>query len=76
MRLMEFKMERQGLVEVGEEVEITEGKLPSSYYYTLEPAVAMSANFQFRERLTSRSGIVKEIKETDRGFFVVVEFDE
>lgn len=76
MRLMEFKMEREGLVEVGEEVEITEGKLPSSYYYTLEPAVAMSANYQFRERLISRKGIIKEIKETDRGFFVVVEFDE
>ncbi len=76
MRLMEFKMEREGLVEVGQEVEISEGKLPSSYYYTLEPAVAMSANYQFRERLQNRKGIVKEIKETDRGYFVVVEFDE
>lgn len=76
MRLMEFKMEREGLVTEGQEVEISEGKLPSSYYYTLEPAVAMSANFQFRERLKSNKGIVKEIKQTDRGFFVVVEFDE
>lgn len=76
MREMEFKMEREGLVEVGQEVEISEGKLPSSYYYTLEPAVAMSANYQFRERLQSTKGIVKEIKETDRGYFVVVEFDE
>lgn len=76
MREMEFKMEREGLVEVGQEVEITEGKLPSSYYYTMEPAVAMSANYEFRERLQSRKGIVKEIKETDRGYFVVAEFDE
>lgn len=76
MREVEFKMEREGLVEAGQEVEITEGKLPSSYYYTLEPAVAMSANFQFRERIKSRKGIVKDIKETKRGFFVTVMFDE
>ena len=76
MREMEFKMEREGLLQVGDKVTVTEGVLPSSYYYTLEPAIAMSANFGFSERIKSTKGIVKDIHETPRGFFVTVEFDE
>ena len=72
MREMEFKMEREGLVEEGQEVEITEGKLPASYYYTLEPAVAMSANYQFRERLKTRKGIVKQVRQAVA--FIVVDY--
>ena len=33
-RTMEFKMERQGLLEIGQEITVTEGVLPSNYYYT------------------------------------------
>lgn len=76
MRRMEFKMERPGLVQEGQEVNVTEGQLPMSYYYTITPAVAMSGNYQPYERLKSRKGRVKEIKETPRGYYVVVEFDE
>ena len=76
MREMEFKMERQGLVKVGDEIEVTEGQLPMSFYYTIVPAVAMSGNYPIYGRLQSRKGIVKEIRHNDRGFYIVAEFDE
>ena len=66
-------MERENLVKEGDEVTITEGVLPSAYYYTINPAVAMSGNYVFRERLKSRKGVVKEIKHNDKGYYVVVE---
>lgn len=75
MRSMEFKMERQGLLEVGQKVTITEGLLPSNYYYVIDPSLAMSGNFPFRERLLAREGVVTDIKENERGFYVTVEFE-
>ena len=76
MRQMEFTMSRPNLVKPGDEVDITEGKLPSSYYYTIEPAVAMSGNYSTPDRLKSRHGVVKEVGETSRGYYVLAEFDE
>lgn len=76
MRQMEFKMERTGLLEVGDVLPVTEGRLPTSYYYTLGKAYAMSANYGFAERLTSKEGKVVSVNETPKGFFVTVEFDE
>ena len=76
MRQMEFKMERTGLLKEGDILPVTEGRLPTSYYYTLGKAYAMSANYPYAERLKSREGKVVEIKETSKGFFVTVEFEE
>ena len=76
MRKMEFKMERTGLLQEGDVLAVTEGKLPNSYYYTLGNAFAMSANYTFRERLKSSEGKVLQITETPKGFFVTVAFEE
>ena len=61
---------------MGQVLPVTEGKLPTSYFYTLGKAYAMSGNYTFRERLKSKEGKVVDIKETPRGFFVTVEFEE
>ncbi len=69
-------MERMGLVEIGQVLPITEGKLPGSYYYTLGKAYAMSANYAVGERIKSKEGTVAAIEETPRGFYITMEFDE
>lgn len=76
MRTMEFKMERPGLVQLGDHLQVTESRLPTSYYYTIEHAIAMSGNFAVSERLQSREGDVVDVKETEKGFFVTMAFDE
>ena len=76
MRREEFKMERTGLLEIGDVLPITEGKLPNSYYYTLGKAYAMSANYVVSQRIKWREGTVVGVKETPKGDVVTVEFDE
>ena len=76
MKTNVFKMERPGLVEVGQEVEVSESITPVNVNYMIEPAVAMSGLFRFTERLKSKKGIVKDIIQNDRGYYVTVEFDE
>lgn len=76
MRRLEFKMERPNLLEKGQKITVTEGVLPSNYYYTIDPSLAMSANIPFRDRLKSKEGVVVEIEENPRGFYVLAEFDE
>lgn len=76
MRVMEFKMERPGLLKAGDHITVTEGVLPSNYYYTIDPSLAMSPNIPFRDRLLSREGEVIDVVENARGFYVKAQFDE
>ena len=76
MREVVFKMERPGLVEEGQVVEVSESITPINVNYMIEPAVAMSGLFKFNERLKSRKGTIKSIIQNDRGYYVTVEFDD
>ena len=76
MRSMEFKMERPGLLKEGDHITVTEGLLPSNYYYTIDPSLAMSGNVPFPERMLAREGIVTKVIENSRGFYVTAEFEE
>lgn len=77
MRRMEFTIENNGdQLEVGQVVNVIEGVLPSSYYYMIEHALGMSANFKNAERLKTGKGTVVELKATARFNIAVLEFDE
>ncbi len=69
-------MERQGLLAEGDHITVTEGVLPSNYYYTIDPSLAMSGNYPFRERMLAREGIVTKVMEKERGFYVLAQFEE
>ncbi len=69
-------MERPGLLTVGQKITLTEGVLPSNYYYTIDPSLAMSGNVPFRERMLAREGVVLDIEEKERGFYVTAQFED
>ena len=75
-REMVFKMERPGLLKEGDHVTVTEGVLPSNYYYTIDPSLAMSGNFPFRDRMLEREGVVTKVEENARGYYVTALFGE
>ena len=74
---MEFRMERPGLVQAGDAVTLSESVLKTlsgtMYYYTINDAVAMSNNTP--DRLAKLSGTVKEVREEESVFTVVVTID-
>ena len=54
MRQEKFKMERQGLINVADEIEISEYQSFMNYSYIIEPAVQCPAVIQIAERIRSR----------------------
>lgn len=76
-REMEFRMERPGLVKAGDAVTLSESILKTlsgtMYYYTINDAIAMSNNTP--ERLSKLSGTVKEVREEESVFTVVVSIE-
>ena len=71
MRVERFKMEREGLVTEGQEVEISErSAVTGQYTYLVEPSIAMSGIYRTRQRK------IQKIEQTDRGFYLLVEIDE
>lgn len=77
MRQERFKMEREGLVEEGQEVEISErSAVTGQYTYLVEPSVAMSGIYRTSERIKSRKGVIRRIGRTEKGFYLIVEVEE
>ena len=81
MREMEFKMEiRYDEIREGAEVSVEEGYLQDGLvvYYTITPAIAMSANFSRQEALKTRTGTVTRVREDESSgaFYVTVSFNE
>ncbi len=77
MRVDRFKMEREGLVKEGQEVEISErSAVTGQYTYLVEPSVAMSGIYRTSERIMARKGRIEKIEKTEKGFYLLVELKE
>lgn len=77
MRLERFKMEREGLVEEGQEVEISErSAVTGQYTYLVEPSIAMSGIYRTGNRILARKGVIKKIDKTEKGFYLIVEMEK
>lgn len=76
-REMDFRMSRPNLVKVGDEVELYESTLNTlegtMYYYTIEPALAMSNNTL--RPLESRRGIVTAVTDYGSEWTVTVDIE-
>lgn len=74
-REVSFRMERPNLLKAGDKVEMSESRLNTlagtMYYYTIEPALAMSDNIPAANRLTSLKATVKEVVDANSVYTVI-----
>ena len=77
MRQEQFKMERQGLIKVGDVVEISEFQSYMNYSYIIEPAVAMSGCYPNSQRIKAKEGTIVSVEKAPlSGYVVIAEFEE
>ena len=78
VREMEFRMERAGLIQVGDKVQLKEDASSTMagimYYYTIRDAIAMSNNT--KKRLGSLEGTVRAIDAKEGYWTVTVDIEE
>ena len=70
-REMEFRMERDGLIQAGDHVELKED---TANTYTIKDAIAMSNNT--KKKLHRFDGTVKSIEASESYWTVTVEIEE
>ena len=69
-------MERQGLVKIGDVVDVTERE-GFNYSYIIEPAVAMSGCYPNSRRIKAKEGTIVSVEKAPlSGYVVIAEFDE
>ena len=77
-RMVDFTMEREGLVKPGDRVELKEDQALTMagmmYYYTIRPAEAMSSNL--KKPLKKLTGTVVKVEQQVSIYMVTVEIDE
>lgn len=77
-QMVDFTMEREGLVKSGDRVELKEDQAVTMsgvmYYYTIKPAVAMSSNL--KKPLAKLTGMVRKVEPQVSIYMVTVEIDQ
>lgn len=76
MRRMDFTTENLDCCKEGDILEVSEQKLPTSYWYLLEHSYGASSNFKNADRITSTRGKVVRKWSDERFNYITLEFKE